>query len=120
MVLREVERAANALRRYDAIHSDVGIRPSAVLLDRLRETERELLALTGTESVAQAREQLAVVKPSLAVSPEQKALREQKRERAAKYDPRSDSGNSSRARASQPLPPRITTVVSGGLPGTER
>lgn len=54
----EVTQAANALVRYDAILWDLHVRESAVLWDRLRDAERQLLAVTGAESVQQARERV--------------------------------------------------------------
>lgn len=104
MVPGNVARAANILLRYDAICHDLRVRPSSVLWDRLREAEHQLLTLTGADSVGQARDWITPAKPSSPAKPKKKPTKH--------YE--------GRPRVERALPPRITSVVSGGLPGTER
>lgn len=64
MVPGDTMRAASLLSRYDAISHDLRIRPSAVLRDRLQEAEQQLLALTGADSVDQARDSITAANPT--------------------------------------------------------
>lgn len=130
MVSSEVMRAANALSRYDAIQVDLRIRPSAVLRERLRETEQQLLALTGAASVELARERVAELKAAATSVPQQRkaepAAKKTKKPKPTKHQPATgyyrgtEDGNYGRRQPGRTMPARITSVVGGGLPETQR
>lgn len=129
-----LEIAERALARYDAIAHDLKVRPSAVLEDRLAQTQAELLRITGHTSVGASRCYLERHRRN-----RRKATKEQPRQgssesrrgRSRQNKPRpatglpflrgqDDTRHTGRSRTARALPPRMTGVVSGGLPATAR
>lgn len=142
------ESAARALRTYDAIAHDLAIRSSPALQHRLEALEADILALTRTATIAQARAHIAKPAPTPKPDPPREQQRKQrsqgkpKRKRprdpqpkptkderrnhphAGHYEIRGQDHSRKRATSrtvdARKHPAQVTGVVSGGLPGTGR
>jgi hypothetical protein len=121
------------LATYDAICHDLRVRSSPVLLCRLLECEAELLRVTGTTSVEDARLRIAPVSPPAPTKRPVSGSKRSTSKRSVKHSASKSAGGCryrycqdaraqgrKRTSSSRALPTRISSVVSGGLPGSAR
>ena len=135
----DIRRARSALATYEAIRRDLRIKYSRVLESRLSDAAARVLSVTGADSIEHAKRIVDLLAPKKQPAREsasppgvppklvttqpsgkpKKRTKNNSRKKPAVYRGQVHAGSTSKSRR-HALPVRITSVVSGGLPGSSR